>query len=632
MKWKKLLKKINTLDKSDIFEIRHDILENKDFLRFLKSNKKWSNTEHDGLLKLLDLQKNETGYYLDTYGRPVSYNGIRTLKKTKTELPLYEAHEIEQEKCKNDFLYFRQYYCFIMTKSGLARPEPRSYQQKLENKLISLEDVVILFSRQSGKTVTVGTYLLWLGLFKDLPITIGIVANKASGSKEVIDKIKKMFLELPIWMQSNVEVWNKTQVEFDTRTRILADVPSSDSFRGFTVNVVYVDECAYIPLSDWEAFSDSIFPTMNSLSFKQTILTSTANGFNHWYHIVNEAKIGKNGFTFIENDWKEVPRYDKNGNLLDPEEYKKRTIQKYGRKYFAQTEENEFLGSADTLLSTEALKSMTPNTPVSTDTILNGMNIYEEPKEGHSYVIGVDPAKDGIDSFAIQVIDITKFPFKQVASAKLDIDYLVMPEHLDTLGKQYNNAFMTIENNEGAGQSIADILYFQYEYENLYRDRSEDDKTFKKYPGFRTTLKSRPLVINLMKILIEERKLIVQDKETINEFFTFIKSEKITEKYAADEGYHDDLILSLAIALAPFKHIKQYDDLEIFLRSVHAEFSNEEESPKTEDYYSLIADSIGFADEEIDLEYDLEELTDMALNGDQYEAAIAIRNMNRKFL
>jgi len=632
MKWKKLLKKINSLDKRDIFEIREDIIENRDFLKFLEKNKKWSDEEHDGLLKLLDLHKNETGYYLDIYGRPVSYNGIRTLKKTKTELPLYRAHEIEQEKCKDDFLYFRQYYCFIMTKTGLARPEPRNYQQKLENKLISLEDVVILFSRQSGKTVTVGTYLLWLSLYKDLPITIGIVANKSSGSKEVIDKIKKMFLELPIWMQANVEVWNKTQVEFDTRTRILADVPSSDSFRGFTVNVVYVDECAYIPLSDWEAFSDSIFPTMNSLSFKQTILTSTANGMNHWYHIVNSAKTGKNGFEFIENDWREVPRYDKQGKLLSPEEYKIRTIRKHGKKYFAQTEENEFLGSADTLLSTEALKSMIASEPKNTDMFFNGLNIYEEPIEGHSYIIGVDPAKDGIDSFAVQIIDITKFPFKQVVSAKLDIDYLVMPEHLDTLGKYYNNAFMTIENNEGAGQSIVDILYYQYEYENLYRDRSEDDKTFKKYAGFRTTLKSRPLVINLMKILIEERKLIVQDKETINEFYTFIKSEKITEKYAADEGYHDDLVMALAIALAPFKHIKQYDDLGLFLQSVHAEFSNENDSPKTEDYYSMIADSIGFADEEIDGDFNLEELTDMALYGDEYEAAIAIRNMNRRFL
>lgn len=239
-KFEKLLKKLNSIDDEEVIqEAKEFLVKDKKFLSFLKKHKKWDLEAHDGLLKILDLPKNETGYYIDKYGKPVSYNGIRTLKKAKTELALNEAHKIELEKCKNDFKYFSKHYCFIMTKNGLGRPELRSYQEKLEDHMVKGEDLVILFSRQSGKTITTARYLLWLAIFKDIPITIGIVANKASGSKEVIDKVKKIFLELPIWMQSNVEVWNKTQVEFDHRSRILADVPSSDSFRGFTVNVVY---------------------------------------------------------------------------------------------------------------------------------------------------------------------------------------------------------------------------------------------------------------------------------------------------------------------------------------------------------------------------------------------------------
>jgi hypothetical protein len=271
---------------------------------------------------------------------------------------------------------------------------------------------------------------------------------------------------------------------------------------------------------------------------------------------------------------------------------------------------------------------MTIKEPVSLDHIFTGIKIYEEVQEGHNYIIGVDPAKDGIDSFDVQVLYITAFPFKLVASAKLDIDYLVMPEHLDTLGQYYNNAFITIENNEGAGQSIADLMYYQYEYENMYRDRDENDTKYKKYPGFRTTLKSRPLVINLMKIFIEEGKLIINDESTISEFYNFIKSEKVTEKYAAEEGYHDDLVMALAIALAPFRHIKAFDDLETFLKAIHAEPGDIGEA-KTENYYSLIADSIGFSDDPIDEQRSISELTEAINSTDKTESWSAVRSLGR---
>ena len=131
-----------------------------------------------------------------------------------------------------------------------------------------------------------------------------------------------------------------------------------------------------------------------------------------------------------------------------------------------------------------------------------------------------------------------------------------------------------------------------------------------------------------MKIFIEEGKLIVNDESTINEFYNFIKSEKISEKYAAEAGYKDDMVLSLAIALAPFKHIKAFDDLEIFLRAVHAEHDTED-NPKTEDYYSLIAESIGFSDESIDEPKSILELTDDLNSADETESWSAVRNLNR---
>lgn len=50
--------------------------------------------------------------------------------------------------------------------------------------------------------------------------------------------------------------------------------------------------------------------------------------------------------------------------------------------------------------------------------------------------------------------------------------------------------------------------------------------------------------INL-KTLVEQKKLLIQDSDTIAELYTFI--EKKNGTYSADEGYHDDLAMTLVL-------------------------------------------------------------------------------------
>jgi len=345
------------------------------------------------------------------------------------------------------------------------------------------------------------------------------------------------------------------------------------------------------------------------------------------YKVIYKKFKSKSGSRLVTASWTEVPHFDKKGNQLEPHKYKQLTIAKNGSQFFAQTESCEFLGSASTLISTERLKLMEIEDPKSQDKFFEGINIYEDVKPNHNYLMGVDPAKDGIDSFAVQVIDITEFPFKQVASAMLDVDYLVMPEHLETLGLYYNEAFIVIENNEGAGQSISDMLYLNYEYPNMYRDRDEANKSYKKFYGFRTTLKTRPLIINMMKIFIEEGKLIVQDRNTIEEFFNFIKSDNIRIKYEAEEGYKDDMIMSLAIAFAPFMHIKAFDDLSMFLEVLRIEPKEDEDGVQTADFYSLL-DTGGSGFDNGEETYTREQMLQDASSYDAEVAFNAVRKLN----
>jgi hypothetical protein len=543
----------------------------------------------------LDLKKDSGGYYLNKFDERTAYNGIRDLKRSYAQFNLSPVHLNELEKI-HDYEYFRKYYIKIVTRNGIARPEPREYQKRLESALLKLEDTVVLFPRQSGKTVTAGTYLLYRALTKN-NINIGIVANKRTSAAEVLDKIKKIYIELPIWLQKGIMRWNTGDIEFDNGTRIMTDAPSSDSFRGFTLNIAYIDEAAYIPKKDWEAFADAVFPTMASLSFKQTIITSTANGINHFSDLVNQAKNPDSEYIYVECDWKEVPRVDKQGNIIPPEEYKKRVIRKYGLKYFLQTEECEFLGSSSTLISGEALKriqqhveEVNSRSDEFSDLGFKGLVTYKEPQKNRSYIISVDSSKDGIDDFSINIIDITKFPFEQVADANLQVDYLIMPEYLDELGKLYNNALIIIENNEGSGQSIADTLWTVYNYENLYRDKNTEGRLgFKKYPGFRTTPKSRTVILGLLRAFLEENKLIINSPITLQQLFTFTKNDN--DKYQAEDGYKDDNIMSLAIAFAPFMESKVFDDYELFIQ----ELRKNSPEVKTKEFMSTL--DLAFDDE-----------------------------------
>ena len=591
------------LDKKTIEYVKeHKELITKEILDELRKTKEGKHIA----LEILDLPKDEEQYYLDAFGNRISNNGNRMIKKPFTKINLASIHIDEIKRCFESLDYFKNNYVQIKTpKTGVNFPDLRPYQDKFLEVLNSdKESIVSLQGRQSGKSISTSIYLTWLFLFR-VNLTIGICANKGKLAAEFLNNVKNIFLSIPIWMQQGITVWNKGSIENENGTRILTDVPSSDSFRGFTCDVVVVDECAFIPASKYDAFADSVYPSQSSKAWKKNILLSTANGLNHFYQIVKKAKEPKkpdlhitkekldkipkesiksvteennlynveyntssNGFTLYEVDWKDVPRYDKDGNVLDPETFKQQVIDKYGEVYFNQNYANSFIGSSYTLINAESLSKFT-----STDPILkkdNMLDVFKEPQKKHSYILSVDTAKDGQDFFSVHVVDITKFPFEQVASCNIQTDYFLMPEYLDDWGKWYNNAYMIIENNDGSGQSVADMMKNDYEYENLHYDTTYDAikrrNVKKKYPGFRNTPRTRKLVLDTLKLFIENGNLIVNDFHTIDQFYTFIL---VNGKYQADDGCHDDLVMALAISFAPFCNTKNFSEMKTIIKNFY---------------------------------------------------------------
>ena len=569
---------------SDIFppELVEYYKQNKNLIteELLDTLRTYGNDGKALALEILDTPMDDEKYHLDAFGNRIFFNGNRQLKRPFTKMPIAKIHEIEIKKCADDIYYFMDNYIKITTPKGLNFPELREYQRefiyvinKKEN-----EKIISLQPRQSGKSVSVGIWILHVFLFqKDL--TIGIASNKLAMSKEFVDKVKKMFLTVPMWLQCGILNWSVSTIEGENRIKILSDTASDSSFRGFSVNYLIVDEASWIMGTDssgtsFKAFADSVFPAQEALANKKTILISTANGKNHFYDIWEGAgetkETSDNGYVKYEVKWQNVPRHKPTGELYEPEEFRNSVIKSYGAVFFNQNYGNEFIGSSNTLIDGKVLAKYQYQQP---DFVRNpGLKIYEEPIKGHSYIFGVDSAKDGSDSFAIQVLDITNFNFRQVATAKLKIDYLRMPEFIDDWAKYFNNAFVIVENNEGAGQSVADRLYLEFEYENLYFDKSRTSVgSKKKYPGFRTTKKSRDIILQTLETMAESDKLLIQDKDTIDELFNFVLKDN---KYQADNNKHDDLVMALALCFAIFAEARNFNEMNEIVKELDSKKSD----------------------------------------------------------
>ena len=163
----------------------------------------------------------------------------------------------------------------------------------------------------------------------------------------------------------------------------------------------------------------------------------------------------------------------------------------------------------------------------------------------------------------------------------------MVPEILDTYGKKYNSALIIIENNEGSGQSIADILARDYEYDNVFYEYRLYKGVRKRlgYPGFRTTKLTRDLMLQVVRMIATSGRLELCDSETLKEFETFTL---VNGKYQANgPKAHDDLVMATLLCFAIFKDTKTFEDIQAIVDGLKTGESLDE---------GLVGLDIGFAD------------------------------------
>jgi len=471
------------------------------------------------------------------------YLGNPLLKKANTPIEFSQEQIEEYIKCKDDPVYFAQNYVQIVTLDhGLQPFKTYEFQEKLINNFHNNRFNICKMPRQTGKSTTCVSYLLHYAIFND-SVNIGILANKATTARELLGRLATAYENLPKWMQQGVLVWNKGNIELENGSKILAASTSASAVRGMSFNILFLDEFAFVPNHIADAFFASVYPTITSGKSTKVIIVSTPHGMNHFYRMWHDAEKGKNEYIPTDVHWSEVPGRD--------EVWKEQTIKNTSEQQFKIEFECEFLGSVDTLISPSKLKTLVYDNPIKQSA---GLDVHEEPKSDHDYVVTVDVARGvGEDYSAFIVADITTFPHKIVAKYRNNtIKPMLFPNIIWEIAKSYNNAFILCEVND-IGDQIASILQYDLEYQNLLmcsmRGRA-GQIVGQGFSGNKTQLgvkmsKTVKKIGSLnLKTMIEENKLLISDYEIISELTTFISKGN---SFEAEEGCNDDLAMCLVI-------------------------------------------------------------------------------------
>ena len=461
---------------------------------------------------------------------------------------------------------------------------------KKQNKPIR---IIILKARQMGfSTATEGIF------FKETVtkpnINTAIVAHKEDSTNNLFNMSKLMYDELPEAIKPEKKKSNAKELVFDKsdgtglKSKIKCFTAGGKGVgRSDTLNNLHLSELAFWQ-GDKKTTLLGLLQAVPNTPDTIIIIESTANGFEYFKELWDNAVAGKNDFVPIFIGWNELQEYKMpyTGFELTKEEKELQKlyglsleqltwrrwcianncggdIEQFKQEYPINPEEafistgKCYFNKENIIKRLQEVKDVKPVTQGYFDYDYNEIKItnirwiedkegpikiYEKPKENYPYVLPGDTAGEGSDYFTGHVLDNTTG--KQVAVLKDEYDEISYTRQMYCLGIYYNTALIGIEANYTT-YPIQELE--RLKYPNQYIREKEDTYTGKhnKSFGFKTTSISRPRILGQLQTIFKDEIEMIVDEDTLKEGITFIKNEK--GRPEAQIGYHDDLIMALAI-------------------------------------------------------------------------------------
>ena len=461
---------------------------------------------------------------------------------------LREVIRQEYVKCASDPAHFMKKYCHIQhPQRGRIIFNLYPFQDKVLNLWKDNPYSIVLKSRQLGISTLSAGYSLWLMLFhKDKNVLC--IATKQETAKNMVTKVKFMYENLPSWLKVHADENNKLTLRLNNGSQIKAVSAAGDAGRSEAVSLLLIDEAAFIDGIDtiWASAQQTLATGGGA------IVLSTPYGTGNWFHQTwVKAEANQNDFLPIKLPWYVHPERN--------EAWRKRQDDLLGDPRLASQEcDCDFSTSGDTVFYSEWIEFISQTTikePLERRGVDRNLWIWEPADYTQSYMVIADVARgDGKDFSAAHVIHVESNT--QVAEYKGQLPPKEFGFFLVGLATEYNQALLVVE-NANIGWSALDAIQ-ERGYKNLYFSPKSDagsnaDAYFDQYmdnsklvPGFTTSMKTRPLVINKFREYIGDKSVVIQSKRLLEEMKVFIWKNGRAE---AQSGYNDDLIMSFAIGM-----------------------------------------------------------------------------------
>jgi hypothetical protein len=476
---------------------------------------------------------------------------------------------VEAALCSISPAYFLENYAWIQNKAGTEelRWQPWDYQLKLLSEIQTWKRIRILKARQLGITWLIAGYAEWMVLFKKHARVLFLSANQDT-ARDILAKAKFIHTHLPDFLQLPLKHPDSQDVlDFIGSYSHVRVMPSTEGAgKGTDATLVVRDELAEHPEAD--ANFRAIMPTIDAGEGKSidlsTIKKSDIN--NHFSRIVRRVyNAAKPPVTMMPKYGKWFERYDSiKGNIklfflgwrLRPVRTKGMTLDQWFEEEVVPSYDNKWeieenypetidqaLSSPETTcrFDVKAIKQLRSRCVEPLWDERNGVaRFYTDAMPGARYILSIDTSDAGEDPTAGGVIDGANL--QRVAGFHGKLPPYEVAVIAKDLWERYDQPFVVIDRRDpsGAGRAVIEKL-MEMGVTNQYCYKEDT-------PGWVTTGVNRPVMISELAEAIRLKQIIEPDENVLNEFLSFIKTERKPEGEAI-KGCHDDWTMMWAMAI-----------------------------------------------------------------------------------
>lgn len=472
--------------------------------------------------------------------------------------------------------------------------------------------IILLKARQWGGSTLVQMYMAWIQTCHCRnwnSLICAHVKDTASGIRGMYTKLLENY-PAELWEGDEPARFKPYERAQNIRTiagrqcRVsIGSSENQDAVRGADYAMAHLSETAFwpnTPMRSPQGFIQAICGGIGLLPYSLIAIESTANGAGNYFH--NEwlrSKEHKSDKHAIFVPWYEIDIYrlsppdpaalaasmnDYERHLwnlgLDLEQiwwYRVKASEYSGAEQmkaeFPTDDAEAFINSGNGVFSIDSIERlrrdcMPPGATGEIDSTghrftpdaCGKLHVWELPQKGASYIVAVDvggrSAKSDWSVIAVLKTGCGTVP-EIVAQWRDHADHDILARKAALTGRFYNTALLVIESNTfetaeygGVADSNLFVLSRLAEsYPNVYRRRSFDRQTstYSTMIGFHTNRATKVLLISGLIEHVREHGYIERDHEACNEMAVY--EQRSNGSYGAKSGYHDDILMTRAIAL-----------------------------------------------------------------------------------